>query len=453
MSHHALGALALAAGAFLSSSAIAVPDITLLYIGEGGFSEYETYGPVGGIVAFAFATTSCNRGNSAADWYDTGAQPWRHPVISQTMYRHSNGTMEQIGLAWLKHGFCAVNEPGCATCQSTNCDTLGVGCADTYWGSLNASGLGPRSEINAATGAFPYPFGFSPSGNSTIRGRLQVNTTDIISGANYVLEGHYVALDDASVGNKNNNASYRRVNLNTSNYNISDLSGHLTVEGQSAMYAWKALNPDVEIVNADISSDGRIEVAYRVTDNGNGTWHYEYAIHNLSSDRSVGAVSVDADSAVAVTNVGFHDVFYHSGEPYDGTDWPGSHAGNAVAWSTTPYATNNNANAIRWGTTYNFRFDADQAPTAGTLTLGLFKPGSPADATVNVMVPTTPVPTGCPGDADGNMTVDFDDLNEVLSNWNTAGPAGDVFPFPGGDGMVNFDDLNEVLTNWGTSCP
>ena len=54
MSHHALGALALAAGAFLSSSAIAVPDITLLYIGEGGFSEYEDYGPVGGIVAFVF---------------------------------------------------------------------------------------------------------------------------------------------------------------------------------------------------------------------------------------------------------------------------------------------------------------------------------------------------------------------------------------------------------------
>ncbi len=453
MSKNMIGALALAAGTFAASTAFAVPDITLLYIGEGSFSEYEDYGPSGGIVAFAFATTSCNRGTSPADWYDTGAQAADHPVISQHMYRHSNGRMEQIGLAWLKHGFCAVNEPGCASCQNTNCDTLGVGCADTYWASLNASGLGPRSEVNAATGTFPFPFGSNPSGPSSIRGRLQVQTADIFAGANYILEGQYVAADDAAVGNKNNNASYRRVNINPSTYNISDLSGHTTVEGQSAMYAWQAFNPDVVIVNADIAGDGRIEVAYRVTDNGDGTWHYEYAVHNLNSDRSVGSVSVGADDGVDVTNVGFHDVFYHSGEPYDGTDWPGSHSSNAVAWSTTPHSTNVNANAIRWGTTYNFRFDADQPPTDGTMTLGLFKPGSPSDAMVAVKVPTTPVPTGCEGDANGDNMVDFDDLNMVLSNWGTGGPDGDVFPFPGGDGAVDFDDLNEVLTNWGNTCP
>ena len=64
--------------------------------------------------------------------------------------------------------------------------------------------------------------------------------------------------------------------------------------------------------------------------------------------------------------------------------------------------------------------------------------------------PLTPQP--CPGDADGSNTVNFTDLNLVLSAWNTTGPQGDIAPFPDGDGVVNFDDLNEVLTNWGGSC-
>ena len=33
-----------------------------------------------------------------------------------------------------------------------------------------------------------------------------------------------------------------------------------------------------------------------------------------------------------------------------------------MTWSTETFATNQNANAIRWGTLYNFRFDADRPP-------------------------------------------------------------------------------------------
>ncbi|MEQ8850861.1 MAG: agmatine deiminase family protein [Phycisphaerales bacterium] len=59
-----------------------------------------------------------------------------------------------------------------------------------------------------------------------------------------------------------------------------------------------------------------------------------------------------------------------------------------------------------------------------------------------------PAPT-CPGDADGDNMVDFDDLNEVLIAWGTTNPAGDL----NGSGFVDFDDLNEVLMHWGTTCP
>ena len=125
----------------------------------------------------------------------------------------------------------------------------------------------------------------------------------------------------------------------------------------------------------------------------------------------------------------------------------------AVSWSTVPYSTNVNANAIRWGTTYNFRFDADQPPVAGTMTLGLFRPGSPASEGVPVMVPDTPVMPICPGDANGDNMVNFDDLNLVLENWATAGPDGDIAPVGSPDGAVNFDDLNVLLENWGNTCP
>lgn len=54
----------------------------------------------------------------------------------------------------------------------------------------------------------------------------------------------------------------------------------------------------------------------------------------------------------------------------------------------------------------------------------------------------------CRGDANNDGVVDFDDLNAVLSNWNTPGPIGDI----DNSGFVDFDDLNLVLSNWGNNC-
>ena len=72
---------------------------------------------------------------------------------------------------------------------------------------------------------------------------------------------------------------------------------------------------------------------------------------------------------------------------------------------------------------------------------------------VHATLTATPIPSGCPGDADGDRDVDFDDLNAVLSSWGSAGPAGDVFPNAAPNGQVDFDDLNDVLANWDMACP
>lgn len=56
----------------------------------------------------------------------------------------------------------------------------------------------------------------------------------------------------------------------------------------------------------------------------------------------------------------------------------------------------------------------------------------------------------CPGDADGNNTVDLDDLNMVLTAFGQSGEDldGDV----DGNGSVDLDDLNMVLTAFGQNC-
>jgi hypothetical protein len=104
--------------------------------------------------------------------------------------------------------------------------------------------------------------------------------------------------------------------------------------------------------------------------------------------------SVPVPPETPIANVGFHDVEYHSGEPYDGTDWAHEQEDGSLTWSTGENATQNpNANALRWGTLYNFRFDAPMPPEQGTVTLGLFRPGSP-----DTVTGTAPVPLACDND-------------------------------------------------------
>jgi len=55
---------------------------------------------------------------------------------------------------------------------------------------------------------------------------------------------------------------------------------------------------------------------------------------------------------------------------------------------------------------------------------------------------------GCPGDANNDGSVNFDDLTAVLSNWGNPGADGDA----SGDCVVDFIDLTSVLANWNTVC-
>jgi hypothetical protein len=230
-------------------------------------------------------------------------------------------------------------------------------------------------------------------GSGFIAERLQVEAADIDPtqnpGALYWVEGHYVAPDDATEGNGLNNASYRPA---TFNGNLDLTLGGTTTREQAAIYAWQATDPEVEILTVDIPDTRPVErfhAARRVTA-GLGTWHYEYVIHNLNSDRGARLFRIALGPNVNITNVGFRDVDHHSGEPYDTTDWTldaGAPPGT-VEWSTDTFDTDADANALRWGTMFSFWFDADAPSVGAEHTLELFKPGLPLEVDIAFDVPS-----------------------------------------------------------------
>ncbi len=397
-------------------------------VGEGGGEPVGVvnWGAFEGIRAYTIGTATCNRGDAPVSWTDcfNPGDPTcaMHPVMAQHLYRLLNGRFEQIGQSWVRHGFCALSTDYCEFgCQPTNCDTLGIGCS-TYNSSGvsgQASNLGPKSDVNAATGVFPFPSAMygSPMGSSVIRGRLQVYESDLgLAGARYYAELHNIAADDAATGHGRNNASHRRIAFSGSSFNPSFPDGTgSTIRELPAIFAWRddlvAGDPLVTLLPSDVPGDGRFWLGYRATDLGGGLWHYEYAAFNLSSHRSGRSFSVPVQPGVSVSNVGFHDVDYHSGEPPDGVDWAVAVGGGAIIWETQVWTAENDlsANALRWGTLYNFRFDADSPPVDADATLGLFRPGEPASMALAVVAPAAPA-CAYPGDVDGSGVVDERDI-------------------------------------------
>ena len=85
------------------------------------------------------------------------------------------------------------------------------------------------------------------------------------------------------------------------------------------------------------------------------------------------------------------------------------------------------------------------------MTLGIASPGDGYEGIMPASPTYTMAPPECAGDTNGDDTVDFADLNEVLDNWGQTVPPGTM-----GDvddsGTVDFADLNIVLDSWGESC-
>lgn len=393
------------------------PDVIV-----GRLASCQQFGRVGaigsGVVGLAIGTDSCNKGDVPFNWF---ALPnGDHPMIPMHLYRLKtvNGSerFEQLGYSWMKHGFTALQRDFCGFgCMSSGTGTLlGVGCSDPYSTGLNASQclLGPRSVINPYTGAIPVGGSTGPGGgcsssypskdhrgheHTPISHRIQVLDTDLLpdlnDGARYFGEAQYLNQHEYDVanGNQNNNVSRREFSVTgpdgNGKFTLSNITGSDTVRESPAIDAW--VGAEQALIEPEPLVDGRGFLASKVTDLGGNQWHYEYAVYNMNLDRAFGWFQIPVPDDVTVTNIGFHQPRHHAPElnsdNYASDEWSVSRSDGAVTWTTDSFIVDPLANPVRFGTLYNFRFDADAPPRDGEATVGMFK-------TLDSMEISAPVP-------------------------------------------------------------
>jgi hypothetical protein len=390
------------------------PDVIV-----GDIPSMGQFGSDGTQVGLGVGTTSCNNGNVDLDWF---ALPQvDHPVIPQNLYRMSGGAsntdrFEQVGQSWLKHAFTALTGNACGFgCNGVGGSHLGVGCSDPYGSSLNASqtGLGSRACVNPFTGAFPSSAsnhsGHTHTGTTH---RLLVEMNDLNTamnpGATYYAEAQYItpheyAWCQANPGQCNmyNNASYRQFSVSgTTSFTFTAVGS--TVRTTAAINAWAGAT--INTIEPDPGVDGRAFIGYKVTNPSAGVWHYEYALNNQNLDRAIQSFSVPLGSGVTVNNLGFHAPLNHpgiandctqGGAGYSNSPWTANQTSAALTWSSETFAQNQNANALRWGTLYNFRFDSNRPPQAANATIGFFKTGVPITVAIQAPSPNATL-SRCP---------------------------------------------------------
>ncbi len=387
--------------------------------------------PGSGTIGMSCWTTACTIGDEGTDWY--GLPDVNHPMISVNLFRLNNppeagggDRLMQLGQSWLKHGFGTENADDCGFgCTPGHFNLNGPGCSDTYAAvQFWPCDLGPRSMINPYTGEMPESgdLGASsdciPAGRETqsylandhrghdhdgISHRLQVRDVDLDpglnAGATYYSEGQYLLPHEylAANGTQNNNVSHKQIDVSCGGtcgldpFIFTDLSD--TFAEQPAINAWPGASQS--LIEPAPMVDGRGILAYEATDLGGGEWHYEYALYNMNMDRGMGSLSIPVAPGVTVSNIGFYAPLNHAPEPntvnYTNTPWSVSTSGGAVTWSTDDVGTDPFANAVRFGTMYNFWFDADQPPESTDAMVGLFKTGG--TVAVSAIGPSTAAPT------------------------------------------------------------
>jgi hypothetical protein len=404
---------------------VAGPDVI---VGDLESVEQPQGAVNGNFVGLGIGTVSCNNGDQPIDWHPLPNT--QHPVIPQNLYRMSGGAdnterIEQIGQSWMKHAFFALEEFICGSCNtSPPCvtgDQLCPGCADTYVASLNYDQdlIGSRAWVNPFTGVFPSnpdPNNHAGHNHTGTSHRVTVATSDLIPaqnpGASYFAEADYISPTEYTwcqahpdQCNMFNNVSYKKFTVSGGPTNFIFNQAGNTVRTQPAIQAWADAGATVSQVEPDPGNDGVWFMGYRVTNPSAGVWHYEYALFNMNLDRSIQSFSVPLGAGVNVSNLGFHAPPQEPGwsndgtlnnQGYSSTPWDVDQQTSSITWSTETFATNQNANAIRFGTLYNFRFDADAPPQTANATVGYFKAGSPM--TVEIQAPGeggggTPTPT------------------------------------------------------------
>jgi len=262
------------------------------------------WGCANGIQAYFVSGGVCNVGTAPLRG-NTNLSLNEHAMMTQNLYRLRNNRFEQIGMSWVKHDDWTLgyNSCGSLSCVSaSSLGALGVGCNDIYTECRNGlqGYLGPRSQINAATGERPEGAQSYCNPASVMACRLQVQQADLAqtsSTLKYFLEQQFITPDETSVTTRNNNVSYTDATVGNPSLCDEQICGApkrctgcpggvlypLTVEPapfcqEPAIHAWKDIDPSVMETDIQVPDDGLFIHAAKATSIGSGWWSYEYAL-------------------------------------------------------------------------------------------------------------------------------------------------------------------------------
>lgn len=386
--------LAVPLGAVAFAQANTDPEIDVLL---GEMDDLEAVGRQGafpnGVNGCVFATTACNAGTKVIQW--RAPMNPDHPFIAFLVARERNGRFEQISdRSYVKHGFFALSSNFCGPCTSPGDPALlGIGCSDTY--SVNSNGnqlyLGPPEEIDPWLGLWDptcshFDRGEPPvappadcNGQRSLNAaqvaalgpvahRILLQDADLNQAGTFWFQAQYVLRSEGEGARANNLASHEFVPVWTgSAWNLIERNPILfpTLYG-SVLRRWSGASVTSATNGTD---DGRLYVAVKVTgpDPASGFHHYEYALHNRDNRRGVGSLRIPVCSGARVRNLGFGDI-----DEQVANDWSAGVAAGEIVFSTS-------TNPLAWNTIFNFWFDSDAAPAAGTLALGQSARGAGLD--------------------------------------------------------------------------
>jgi hypothetical protein len=352
-----------------------------------------------GEIAMAIGHAMCNGGTVHLPWvgWVSGSGSVMldtYPKIAFLIARESNGRMVQVsGKSFMKHSRVAFNlgSSVCGTCQSGPSQTFRVGCYDAYSTGFNGNqyNLGPTDEVNPWEGSWDPQGSYFDRGDPPVSGpaatdsiqsltvtgwdqfknRILVREQELaIPGAAFYGQAQVVAKGEP--GNvRGDNLTSRGLNIT---WNGSSWSASLGTAGNvygTVLNRWSGASV---ATNRNGMDDGHFHVGVRVTGPVNGLWHYEYAVHNQDNHRGGASLRIPICPTARVFNAGFRDI-----DDDALNQWTVSHSGGEVAFLAT------GTNALDWNCIYNFWFDSDAAPVAGTVAIDQARVG-PGALTVSV---------------------------------------------------------------------
>jgi hypothetical protein len=178
--------------------------------------------------------------------------------------------------------------------------------------------------------------------------------------------------------NRENTMSHRQIDLSATNPISLSNRANGTVLGR-----WPGARVESAAnVVLGVPHDGRFYVAVKVTPTADGWYHYEYAVHNRDNNGRSAQFRVPLCTSGRFRDAGMRGV--PLGNVLDRADigvapvWSISRQGDDLVFDAPPDG------AQPWNTVFNFWFDSDAAPAAGSVDLTQAIPNPGANSSVRV---------------------------------------------------------------------